>query len=201
MILSRGVVAFRPVFLSSSIEVMAVILQALQCPNHIAGQRFLMPLFFVIPVTYRFALRIAFLLMATLAFSGCSTVDRFVPIAIYKIDIIQGNFVSKEMVSSLQTGMTKDQVSEILGTPLLMSIFHSDRWDYIFTIRRQGVEPQSRRFSVFFEADRLVRFEGDAMPSEAEFADSIYAKRGVKSPQKLAITEQQKQESAPRPAP
>ncbi len=34
--------------------------------------------------------------------------------------------------------MTRAQVRDILGSPLLTDIFHGDRWDYVFTIRRQG---------------------------------------------------------------
>jgi hypothetical protein len=62
----------------------------------------------------------------------------------YKIDVIQGNFVSKEQVEQLRPGMTRDQVKATLGTPLMASLFHADRWDYVFTLKRQGVEPQSQ---------------------------------------------------------
>ncbi|MBE0475331.1 outer membrane protein assembly factor BamE, partial [Rhodoferax sp.] len=66
----------------------------------------------------------------------------------YKIDIVQGNFVSREQAAALKPGMGRLQVRDILGTPLLASIFHADRWDYVFTFKRQGVEPQARRVTV-----------------------------------------------------
>ena len=56
-------------------------------------------------------------------------------------------------------------------------MFHADRWDYAFTIRRQGAEPQQRRFSVFFKGDLLDRIEGDPLPSEAEFAAKLDNRR------------------------
>lgn len=87
----------------------------------------------------------------------------------YKIDIIQGNFISSEQVGQLRPGMTRDEVKAVLGTPLMASLFHANRWDYVFTLRRQGVEPQSFKYTVFFKGDQLERFEGDAMPSEQEF--------------------------------
>ena len=59
----------------------------------------------------------------------------------YKMDIVQGNFVSKEQAAALKPGMSRAQVRDILGTPLLASIFHDDRWDYVFTFKRQGLEP------------------------------------------------------------
>lgn len=93
----------------------------------------------------------------------------------YRADVVQGNFVSREQVQALREGMTRQQVAEVLGTPLLASVFHSNRWDYVFTIRRQGVEEKKLRLTVFFEEDLLARTEGDEMPSELEFVASIDA--------------------------
>ena len=50
------------------------------------------------------------------------------PLAPYRIDIQQGNYVTQEMVSQLRSGMTKEQVRYLLGTPLMTDIFHADRW-------------------------------------------------------------------------
>lgn len=91
----------------------------------------------------------------------------------YKVDVIQGNFVSREQVEQLRPGLTREQVKSVMGTPLLASLFHADRWDYVFTLQRQGVPNQSYKYTVFFTGDQLVRFEGDAMPSEADFIDKL----------------------------
>jgi outer membrane protein assembly factor BamE len=91
----------------------------------------------------------------------------------YKMDIVQGNFVSKEQAAAIKIGMNRGQVRDILGTPLLTSIFHADRWDYVFTFKRQGMESQSRKVTVFFKGDALERIEADPLPSEAEFAASL----------------------------
>lgn len=117
-------------------------------------------------------------LVAVLGLSACGSVDsasnRLVSVITpYKIDIVQGNFVSREQAQALKEGMSRSQVRDILGTPLLTSIFHADRWDYVFTFKRQGVEPQARRVTVFFKGDVLVRTEADALPSEAEFVASL----------------------------
>ena len=113
---------------------------------------------------------------------GCSTFDRTTErmasaITPYKIEVVQGNFVSKEQVAALRPGISRTQVRDMLGTPLIADAFHKDRWDYVFTIRRQGVEPQQRRLALYFKDDALVRFEGDEMPSEAEFVATLDSKR------------------------
>ena len=104
----------------------------------------------------------------------------------YKIDVIQGNFVSKEQVEALMAGMTRGQVKDVLGTPLIASLFHADRWDYVFTLKRQGVEPQSYKYTTYFKGDVLERFEGDAMPTEQEF---ILALASARSPGKVPVLE------------
>ena len=109
----------------------------------------------------------------------------------YRVDIIQGNFVSKEQVAVLKAGMTRAQVKDVMGTPLLSSLFHQDRWDYVFTLKRQGVEPQSFKYAVFFKGDQLERFEGDTMPTEAEFIATLASARTFGKPPVLEATEEQ----------
>jgi outer membrane protein assembly factor BamE len=69
--------------------------------------------------------------------------------------------------------MAKAQVRDMLGTALLVSVFHADRWDYVFTLKRQGVPPQARKVSLFFKNDLLERTEADELPSESEFVATL----------------------------
>jgi len=134
--------------------------------------------------------------LGALGLAGCGSFNASVAnpanwITPYKIDVIQGNFVFKEQVESLKAGMSRAQVKDVLGTPLLSSLFHADRWDYVFTLKRQGVEPQSFRYAVFFKGDQLERFEGDSMPSNAEFIASLANSRKIGKIPVLEATEQQ----------
>jgi outer membrane protein assembly factor BamE len=122
---------------------------------------------------------------------GESTRGALNAITPYKVEVVQGNFVSKEQVDALKPGMTRQQVREVLGTALLNDVFHANRWDYVFTIKRQGVEPQQRRLTVFFNGELLERFEGDTMPSEEEFVATLDTrKRSGKVPVLEASEEQ-----------
>jgi outer membrane protein assembly factor BamE len=138
--------------------------------------------------------------------AGCNTVNEASVkvagwITPYKIDIVQGNFVSKEQVDALKPGMSRNQVREILGTPLLSSVFHNDRWDYVFTFKRQGVEPQARKLAVFFRGDALERFEGDEMPTEAEFVAQLEAGRKAGKVPVLEASEESLKKFAPAAKP
>lgn len=64
----------------------------------------------------------------------------------YQSDIVQGNVVTREQFELLQVGMSRQQVRNILGTALLTSVFHADRWDYVFTLKRQAYHPKSARY-------------------------------------------------------
>lgn len=101
----------------------------------------------------------------------------------YKSDVLQGNVVTREQVQALQRGMPREQVRNILGTPLLANAFHAERWDYVFTFRRQGQAPQQRKVTVIFRDDVLDKVQADELPSEAEFVASLDPRRkGAKVP-------------------
>jgi outer membrane protein assembly factor BamE len=101
----------------------------------------------------------------------------------YKMDIVQGNFVSKEQAEAVRPGMSRAQVRDILGTPLLTSVFHADRWDYVFTFKRQGLTPQARKVTLLFRGDLLEQIEADVLPTEAEFVASLDSgRKSVKVP-------------------
>jgi outer membrane protein assembly factor BamE len=128
--------------------------------------------------------------------AGCGTVDTAShrianAITPYRIEVVQGNFISKEQVQALQPGMSRDQVRGVLGTPLVTSLFHSDRWDYVFTLKRQGVLAQQRHLTVHFKGDAMDRVEGDTMPSESEFVTTLDNKRKVGKVPRLEATEEQ----------
>jgi outer membrane protein assembly factor BamE len=140
--------------------------------------------------------------------AGCGTVDgasRRITDAVtpYRIEIVQGNFVSKEQVEALQKGMSPEQVRQILGTPLVTSLFHGERWDYVFTLKRQGVAPQQRRLTVFFQNGGMDRVEGDSMPSEAEFVATLDDRRKSGKVPRLEATEEELQRfnASRKPAP
>jgi len=83
---------------------------------------------------------------------------------VYRMTVQQGNIITEEMVDRLQLGMTKGQVLYLLGTPVLTDIFHVDRWDYTYTIRRGHQEMEAKRLTLFFRDDELVQITGDIRP-------------------------------------
>jgi outer membrane protein assembly factor BamE len=92
----------------------------------------------------------------------------------YRIEVVQGNVITSEQIALVKPGMNRAQVRDVLGTPLLTDVFHANRWDYVFTLRRPGADPQRRRVVVMFDADIFKSIDtGGALPSEREFVASI----------------------------
>ncbi len=153
----------------------------------------------------RHGTRIALTVLACVVLSACSSMKSMTSglsdskvnpvnwITPYKVEIVQGNFVSREQVELLKPGMPRAQVREVLGTPLLASVFHADRWDYVFTLKRQNAEPQALKLTVFFKNDVLERFEGDAMPSETEFVSKLDSRRKLGKVPVLELSDEQLQ--------
>lgn len=147
-------------------------------------------------------------LLALAALAGCSSLqssDNFLGfITPYRVEIVQGNVVTKEQVAAVKPGMTRVEVRDALGSPLLTDIFHADRWDYVFTIKRPGTQPQERRVVVLFDGDRMKSIDAPAdLPGEREFVNSITtAKNAAKgTPPALELSEEQRKALPPPKAP
>ena len=112
----------------------------------------------------------------------------------YRIDIVQGNAITREQIALIKPGMTRAQVRDILGTPLLTDPFHAERWDYLFTIRRPGTEPQRSSIVAIFEGDVLSKIDlpQGPLPTEEEFVASIDPVKRKIEPRVLELTEDQR---------
>ncbi len=118
----------------------------------------------------------------------------------YSVEVVQGNVLTKELISRVQIGMPRAQVRDLLGSPLLTDVFHGDRWDYVFTIRRRGTEPQLRRVVVMFQGDRLVSVDtGGELPAEEAFVASIDSASSGGKARPLALSADELQSLKPPP--
>jgi outer membrane protein assembly factor BamE len=135
-------------------------------------------------------------LVAALAATGCASLqssDNFLGVVTpYRVEVVQGNVVTKEQAEAVKPGMSRTQVRDILGSPLLADAFHADRWDYVFTIRRQGAEPQLRRLVARFDGETLKSLDTSSeLPAERDFVASIDTFKTSRQSPPLALTDDQ----------
>ena len=100
-------------------------------------------------------MRFLVLAVACLLLAGC----------VYRIDVQQGNYLTQDAVDKLKVGMSKAEVRQALGTPLLIDVFHSNRWDYYFSSVKGGKASDRKRFTVEFKDDKVVSFGGSNQPA------------------------------------
>jgi outer membrane protein assembly factor BamE len=95
-------------------------------------------------------MRIIPLFVAVWALSGC----------VYRMAIQQGNYLDPAAIAQVKVGMTHSQVRYLLGTPMVPNTFDTDRWDYLYYLKKGRVHaPLQRRLTVFFTADKVARVE------------------------------------------
>ena len=103
-------------------------------------------------------------LLSSTLFTGCSSVLNNLP-GVYSLDIQQGNIINQEMIDQLRPNMTKRQVLYIMGSSMLVDIFHQKRWDYLYSEQPGGEARKQKRLSLFFNGDKLIGVQGDFRPS------------------------------------
>ncbi len=91
------------------------------------------------------------LALSCLAMMGCSDLHWQ-----YRA-IQQGNVIKQKNVAKLHKGMSKKEVTEIMGSPVLENIFNHNRWDYVYTFKKPFGNTTKRTVTVLFSNDRIVR--------------------------------------------
>ncbi|MCO5099617.1 MAG: outer membrane protein assembly factor BamE [Burkholderiaceae bacterium] len=89
----------------------------------------------------------------------------------YRVDLPQGNYLTRETVDRVQQGMTREQVRFLLGTPLLRDLFHPDRWDYVFRYKFPNGDVEQRKVTIRFRDDRVASIEADPLPQREDPSD------------------------------
>jgi len=100
---------------------------------------------------------------------------------IYKQNVQQGNAHEQDDLDQVEIGMSKKQVSYLLGTPAIHDPFHQDRWDYISMLSRRGGEPVRRLVTLTFENDLLVATDGIGDSKGGDIKALIETKAAVDS--------------------
>lgn len=95
---------------------------------------------------------------------SCSTILNNLP-GVYSLEIQQGNIITQAMVDQLRPGMSKRQVTYIMGSPMLDNFFHKNRWDFLYSAHPTDGEKIQQQISLFFENDQVVGIQGDFRPS------------------------------------
>lgn len=103
-------------------------------------------------------------LVLSLSLTSCTTIMENLP-GVYKLDIQQGNMINQDMIDQLKPSMTKRQVLYVMGSSMLIDVFHQKRWDYVYSEELDGEPRKQKRLSLFFNEDKLSGVQGDFKPN------------------------------------
>ena len=135
-----------------------------------------------LPVSWLCVIILISVLLLSLV-AGCSSVK----IGPHRIDVQQGNALDQENVARLKPGLNRSQVRFLLGTPLVVDPFRTDRWDYVYVFYKAGRLAEQKRITLFFEGDTLARIEGD-LPRPPEPAPEPQPVSAAPQPADVAAT-------------
>ena len=117
----------------------------------------------------------------------------------YRPDMVQGNFISKEQLERLKVGMDREEVKVILGTPLLTSVMHTNRWDYVFAFKRGDTQlVEQRQVTLFFEKEALAKIQADDLPTEYELIAEIDGIKGARPQRKPVARDLDSKNTGPK---
>lgn len=115
----------------------------------------------------------ACLAMMLFLLSACAGDPFWLPRA-HKISIQQGNLLHEEQLALVTEGMSRAEVSNLIGTPVVRTPFRENQWDYVYTRAPAGSVVPARRVSIFFENDVVARIDTEKLQVSGELPEQRY---------------------------
>ncbi|MGB3620412.1 MAG: outer membrane protein assembly factor BamE [Ketobacter sp.] len=119
------------------------------------------------------------LILATTTLPGCSSL-RFP--GVYRIDIGQGNLITKEMIEKLKLGMSPRQVEYVMGSPMIADTFHPDRWDYMYSLETGTGILVKNQITLYFDSERLAKIDDSLYKDPDKLRNDLLEQMGLPIP-------------------
>ena len=118
-------------------------------------------------------MRIPALIVVFAALAACSSEGGYKLPGVYRIDVQQGNVITQDMMDKLKPGMDKNQVRFVMGTPAIEDPFHTDRWDYLYSISEGGKRRDQLHVALYFKDDKLTHVDGNVVAAANKTRDEL----------------------------
>lgn len=99
-------------------------------------------------------LPLSLLLLFILTLSGCA--EGYYPF-LYRQPLEQGNILNSQNIEQIRLGMSKEDVINILGQPVLQTPFDADTWHYVYLLRQDGKEVKKQHLDLYFAQGKVIR--------------------------------------------
>lgn len=98
-------------------------------------------------------LRLFLLLISLATLSACAYIHP------YHAPIQQGNIINTQDVAQLRTGMTAEEVTNVMGSPVLKTLFNNNQFAYIYTLKPNNGDLVYKRVVLTFQNNRLMQID------------------------------------------
>ena len=89
-------------------------------------------------------------ILAVLIMASCSSI-------LYKQDISQGSYPSDASIGKIKVGMTKEEVTSILGSPTLVNPIYPNKWAYVYTFEKGFNIVEKKKLTLDFDNNNLKK--------------------------------------------
>ena len=101
--------------------------------------------------------------------TGCQLLPDDAQLKSYRVLVQQGNVIEESRVDALKINMTKEQVTFLLGEPVVNNIFNKNRWDYVYYKKRDPEETKLNMVSIFFKDEKVISMKKISKNNEGLF--------------------------------
>ena len=118
-------------------------------------------------IRFSSSLTLLFLLVLSTLLNACA----------HKINIQQGNVLTQESMAKIAIGMHQDKVVRLVGNPLLVSPFHPNRWDYVYSFYEgNSGDKQFSYVSLLFDNENLIKIDVRKDPLKESDINTLHEK-------------------------
>jgi len=108
---------------------------------------------------------ISITLLTTSFITSCSSFTPYTPV------VQQGKIIAPNIMQQIKPGMTKDQISYILGSPDIVNALTTNIWVYAYTLQKtvNSARQEQKLVLTFDKDDKLTDISGNYQPPQAVY--------------------------------
>ncbi len=83
----------------------------------------------------------------------------------YKAPVQQGNILTTKSITAIHTGMTTQQVTQVLGKPVLTNLYKNNHLIYVYTYQsKNSANLSKKQVIISFKNNRVMNIQNTSQP-------------------------------------